>query len=289
MKILRHIPSFIALVLLTACDVGQNQGNKSTSNSQGTLSENYQLPSDITLDTVAERAQDGKIFLSGSTNLPDGVKIGVEIPNITWKENFKDFQGRSRLATRVSQDMNMIVQGGRFRSPGFLMKDSPYPVGPHKVHFFAYFNGAWQSKDVLKRVGDGGKKLKGKIFKKEDPDVIDSDLTVDYVVTVPFPPMPPETQAINIVKKAILTVPDRGRSSMTVEDGIKWFMGPNTGVTPGKGWSAKADSGSSYTVTFDFTDASAGESQAIWTVDRVSRKVQYINKYAKYFSYIPPD
>src|ERR1043165_9156667 len=66
MKILRHIPSFIALVLLTACDVGQNQGNKSTSNSQGTLSENYQLPSDITLDTVAERAQDGKIFLSGS-------------------------------------------------------------------------------------------------------------------------------------------------------------------------------------------------------------------------------
>jgi hypothetical protein len=28
---------------------------------------------------------------------------------------------------------------------------------------------------------------------------------------------------------------------MTVEDGIRWFMGPNTGVTPGKEWSAKAD------------------------------------------------
>ena len=43
--------------------------------------------------------------------------------------------------------------------------------------------------------GDGGKKLNGKIFKKQDPDVIDSDLTVDYVVAVPFPPISPETRA----------------------------------------------------------------------------------------------
>lgn len=124
------------------------------------------------------------------------------------------------------------------------MKDTPYPVGPHSP-FLRLFQWAWQSKDVLKLVGDG-KEAQSENFRNEDSDVIDSDLTVDYVVTVPFPPMPPETQAINILKKAILTVPDRGRSSMTVEDGIKWFMGPNTGVTPGEGWSAKADSGSSY-------------------------------------------
>jgi len=263
MRILRNIASLVLLVLLTACDVSQNQNNKPTSTSQRATSENYQLPSDTTIDPVAERNQDGQIFLSGSTNLPDGMKLGVEIPDITWKENFKDFQGRTRLAT--------------------------YSAGPHKVHFFAYFNSAWQNKDTLKLVGDGGKKLKGKIFKKEDSDIIDSDLIVDYVVTIPFPPMSQETRAINIVKKAILTVPDRGRSSMTVEDGIKWFMGPNTGVTPGKGWSAKVDTGNSYTVTFDFTDASAGESEAIWAVDLVSQKVQYVNKYAKDFSYIPPD
>jgi len=289
MRILRNIASLVLLVLLTACDVSQNQNNKPTSTSQRATSENYQLPSDTTIDPVAERNQDGQIFLSGSTNLPDGMKLGVEIPDITWKENFKDFQGRTRLATRISQDMEMIVHGGHFRSQGFLEKATPYSAGPHKVHFFAYFNSAWQNKDTLKLVGDGGKKLKGKIFKKEDSDIIDSDLIVDYVVTIPFPPMSQETRAINIVKKAILTVPDRGRSSMTVEDGIKWFMGPNTGVTPGKGWSAKVDTGNSYTVTFDFTDASAGESEAIWAVDLVSQKVQYVNKYAKDFSYIPPD
>jgi hypothetical protein len=289
MRILRNIATLILLVLFTACDVSQNQNNKPTSTSQRATSENYQLPSDTTIDTVAERNQDGQIFLSGSTNLPDGMKLGVEIPDITWKENFKDFQGRTSLATRISQDMEMIVQGGHFRSLGFLEKDTPYSAGPHKVHFFAYFNGAWQNKDILKLVGDGGKKLKGKIFKKEDSDIIDSDLIVDYVVTTSFPPMSQETRAIDIVKKAILTIPDRGRSSMTVEDGIKWFMGPNTGVTPGKGWSAKVDTGNSYTVTFDFTDASAGESQAIWSVDLVPRKVRYVNKYAKFFSYIPPD
>lgn len=289
MRLLRYIrlPLFIALVFLSACEANQNRSNES--NAQRQTGENYQLPADITIDTVAERDQNGQIFLSGSTNLPDGVKIGVEIPDITWKEPFKDFQGRTRIATRISHDMNIIVQGGRFRSPGFLVKDMPYPSGPHKVHFFAYFNGAWQSKDILKLVDDGGKKLKGKIFKKQDPDVIDSDLTIDYSVIVHFPPISQEARAIDIVKKAILTVPDEGRSSMTVEDGIKWYMGPHTGVTPGKGWTAKADTGNSYTVTFDFTDASAGESQAIWTVDLVSRKVQYVNKYAKYFSYIPPE
>ena len=75
---------------------------------------------------------------------------------------------------------------------------------------------AWQSKDVLKLVGDGGKKLKGKIFEKEDSDVIDSDLTVDYVVTVPFSPMPPETQDINILKRRSWLIWCRARFNISI-------------------------------------------------------------------------
>jgi len=76
------------------------------------------------------------------------------------------------------------------------MKDTPYPVGPHSP-FLRLFQWAWQSKDVLKLVGDG-KEAQSENFHS---NVIDSDLTVDYVVTVPFPPMPPETQDINILKR----------------------------------------------------------------------------------------
>ena len=132
MRLLRKITALMPLVLVMACDTSQNQGNKSTSTSPRATPESYQLPSDTTIHAVAERNQDGQIFLSGSTNLPDGMKLGVEIPDITWKENFKDFQGRTRLATRISQDMEMIVQDGHFRSRGFLEKDTPYSAGPHK-------------------------------------------------------------------------------------------------------------------------------------------------------------
>ena len=222
MRILLFSAGLACSLLLTSCYLGQNQSKKSGSASQ--RDENYQLPSDITIDTVAERGQDGQIFLSGSTNLPDGIKIGVEIQDMKWEESFKDFQGRTRRGTGLSQDMSIIVDSGHFRSQGFRVKNTPYPPGPHKVHFFAYFNGVWQNNDILKLVGAGGKKLRGKIFKKSDPDVIDSDLTLDYTSSVLFPPMSQETVAINIVKNAILTVPDRGRSSMTVEKAIEWYM-----------------------------------------------------------------
>jgi len=125
------------LVLLTACDASQNQGSKSSSNSQRPTSEDYQLPSDITIDTIAERDQSGQIFLSGSTNLPDGVKLGVEIPDVRWKENFKDFQGRTRLATRVSQDMNMFVQGGT--PPEFAPRD----LGAADTRSFSFAVQSW--------------------------------------------------------------------------------------------------------------------------------------------------
>ena len=58
------------------------------------------------------------------------------------------------------------------------------------------------------------------------------------------------------------------------------------GLSPGKGWSAKAESGNRYMVMFNFIDATAGESQAIWSADLGTKKVQYVNKSAKLFSWI---
>lgn len=248
-------------------------------------SKEYVLPSNASLDATAERGPEGQIFITGSTNLPNNLRIGVEIPGIKWQETVKDRQGR-RKGTHFSQDLQMIIQDGRFRSHSFLANKDPIPPGKHKVQFIARFNGAWQTKEMLNLVGAGGKHLRGKIFKKQDPDVIDSDLILDYTTTLLFPPLSLESQAIDLVKKAILTVPGQGRSATNIQKNVEFYMGfPE--LSPGKGWSAKADKGKTYQVTFDFINGKLGESQAIWSVDMETRRVQYVNKYAKNFSWTP--
>lgn len=99
-----------------------------------------------------------------------------------------------------------------------------------------------------------------------------------------------ESEAINLVKKAILTVPEeQGPSAMTIEEILEFFMtSPGIGLSRGKGWSAKAESGNRYMVMYNFIDATAGDSQAIWSVDLGTRKVQPVNKSAKLFSWIEP-
>jgi hypothetical protein len=193
----------------------------------------YELPLEVFLDAAAERGPAGQIFITGSTNLPDSLKIGVEIPEVKWKETVKDQQGRQQAITLFAQDFKVAIQSGRFRSVGFMAHKKPYPAGKHKLHFIAHFNGAWQSKEILRIVGDGGKNLRGKIFKKQDPDVIDSDLILDYTITLLFPPLSLESEAIDLVKRAILTVPGRGRSATNVQENIRvnldlWYIGPPT-------------------------------------------------------------
>lgn len=213
----------------------------------------------------------------------------IEVLGVHWGEPFKDFRGRQRIAPTLGHDSDVFVQNGKFRSKGILANKTAYAPGQYKVHFFAYFNGAWQSKALLQTVGDGGKLLKGKIFKKEDPDVLDSDLLLDYATAIAFPPPSPETQAIDFVKRATLSVPELGRSSMNIQDSLDYFMSPGTGITHGTGWSAKQQEDGVYMVTFNFTDGTAGAADAIWSVDLKTKKVQYINKSAKIFSWVPKD
>ena len=212
------------LSLLTVVTVMTACRDRSHTVSTPTQSKNYQLPSEIFLDAIAERGSEGEIYISGTTNLPDGMRIGVEIPDVKWKETIKDPQGRSRTVTIWSQDLKLTIQSGRFRSRGMTAGRHPYAAGKHKVDLLAIFNGAWQSKEILKITGEGGKNLHGKLFKKRDPDVVDSDLELDYPAILIFPPLSLESQAINLVQAAVITVPGQGRSATNIQENIKFFM-----------------------------------------------------------------
>lgn len=258
---MRYITSFTIVLLSTFIFCGKQEDTS--------ISQDYVLPAEITLDFIAERGMEGKVFIVGTTNLPDGVKLGVEV-----------IKGK-----QCCQDFHIFVLDGKFRSAGFTDRNVPLPPGQYNVQVFAHFNQMWQNPDILKIVGRGGMNLKGKIVKLEDPDIIDSDKIIEVNSLLTFPPLADESKAISFVKDAIFIV-DGVRSAMDVEENIELFM-TFPSIRPSKGWNAKLESGTKYTVSYSFINGNIGEDLAIWEVDIATKKVRYINKSAKNFSWTP--
>lgn len=253
---------------------------------------------EVVLGAHAERTEDGQVVISGTTNLPDGLKLWVEVE-----------EGHLPLGApkSIASDDNVYVADGKFTTkplwlavPNTLFtrkgwpagvevdfRNRPFPARPYKVHFTSYFNGAWQSREVLAVLGgDGGKSLKGAILKSTDPDVIDSDNIVDYYQAISFPELSQEAKAISIVRGAVMTVPDSGRSTGDVQAVVDLYMN-SPGLKVAKGWGARSTGASEFEVSFDFINGQLGEQQALWNADTKTGKVKYINSNAKEFSWAP--
>jgi hypothetical protein len=173
------------------------------------------------------------------------------------------------------------------KSVNVNVRQVPFPAGQFKVHFTAFFNGAWQTREVIAALGgEDGTNLKGKILKATDTDVTDSPKTVDYQQMIAFPALTPEAKAIALVRSAILTVPDSGRSAGDVQANLDLYL-ISPGMRLGKEWSAKAKTPTAYEVSYDFIDGGEGEQQAIWSANLSSGEVKYVNKDAKTFSWTP--
>ena len=251
----------------------------------------------LTLDAHTTRTDDGRVVISGTTNLPDGLKMWIEVQ-----------EGRLPLGAPkvVASDGNVIVKDGKFASnplwlavpntrftpkgwpKNILVNDrlKPFSADKFKVHFESMFNGFWQTSQVLAALGgEGGKKLKGLILRATDTDVIDSPMAVDYLLTLPVPPISPGAKAICLVRAAILMVPDKGRSAGDVQANLDLFLS-SPGLRAGKGWAAKAKSPAAYEVSYDFIDGDKGE-QALWTANLTTGEVKYENEYGKMFSWTP--
>lgn len=235
----------------------------------------YVLPQKIGLDFSVERNETGGVIVVGSTNLPDGTKLGAEVAEPSGGD---------------AEDFHIFVQDGSFRSEPFSNGGRPLPAGKRRVHMLAYFNGAWQTGDVLNIVGEGGAKLQGSVIKLQDSDVVDSDKILDLTKTVYVPPLAPrdpEEVALEHVKKATLTV-DGDRSATNLEENVELFMA-SPGLRPAGGWSAKRQGNGTFAVTYDFIDGQDGEQQALWAYNPASGSVKYVNKRAKLMSWTPAD
>lgn len=271
--------------LFALAAIGSMYSNRQSAAATGNPSHvQYTLPDTITLTASAGRDESDATVISGRTNLPDGTKLGVELMS----------------GSRAGADDSVVVASGRFHSRGFRRGDSPIPPGKQRVHIFAYFNGPWQSPAVLALLGDGGHKLKASaVIHSRDSQLVDGDNVLDYTADLVIPApgtanrtstegfpvsTSTETRAIDIVKKAVLVV-DGYRSSMNVEDGVRYYL-RFPGLRAGDGWSAIQISPDTFDVYFDFVDGD-NKSKAMWEVSTTTHKVLYRNKYAKGFSSIP--
>ncbi len=256
----------------------------------------YVLPSKLFLQMEAARGTEGEIYIHGSTNLPDGMNIELEVVPTKIYGEVTVQNGSFTTARLMAKAPNPHFLPGLPDAGNSKLIEVPFPPGRKQIHYHASFVGntattfdsAFQRPEVLKVVGDGGKNLKGEMFKETDPDVVDSPRVLDYSQTVQFPPLTPEAEAINLVKRAVLTVPDMGKSSTDIDQNIQFNMSaPGYHRGPG-GWSAKPTGNSIYDVSFDLiTDDAQGHHQAIWSANLGTRQVKIVNMAAKYLSWTP--
>lgn len=260
----------VLLMLLSACEERKQPPPVSRAPAAS-----YTLPSEFFIQAKAKRQNDGGVVIEGDTNLPDGLKMWVHI-----------LRGK-RVA---AEDGNVIISAKHFRtsglSDGIVGPTKTFPPGKYRVEFISIFNGAWQTPEMLNLIGEGGKKLSTSIFSLSDPDVVDSDKELAYTLNITFPPVSEETRAINLVKSAVITVPEKGRSADNVGKVVEYFM-KLPGLRPAQGWSAMRVQGDEYTVTFDYINGDAGDAKGVWTANLKTGKVRYVNKYGKIFSWTP--
>jgi hypothetical protein len=291
---------FVIAVVLTIISVKTKQPSTERSGPAA-----YTLPPELILGAHAVRGPEGELYIVGSMNFPDGMKMWVNVgaPDVIASDD--DVQVyNSKFETRAlwQRIPNPFFNSRMAKFPdGAKLKFRRVPLraGRYEVHFEADFNSGWQRPEVLRTLGgEGAKNLHGKMFRKLNPDVIDSSQALDYSVAIEVPVLTPEAKAISLVKAAVLTVPGLGRSATDVEANIdldigdsallaKTFHGENAkGILPAKGWIARAKDKDNYEVIFDYTD-DAAPAQAIWSVELKTGVVRYVNEHAKNLSWTP--
>jgi hypothetical protein len=239
----------------------------------------YAIPASVMLTATASRYASGGAFVAGTTNLPDGVRLGIEL---------KD--GNRTLAF----DFHMRVKSGRYLSAPFRSGNEPLRPGKYVFRIFTYFNGLWQSNEVLGLIGENGSNLKTSALIHSDDA---GNRLLEYETTLAVPPfrgafappmapnLSPEGKAIEIVKSAVPVV-DGHLSSTRVEESIEHYL-QRSYFQSGKGWTASRLSGDTYRVTFDLIygdDRNSQHDQALWNVNTVNGAVVYLNRSAKNFS-----
>jgi hypothetical protein len=220
----------------------------------------------------AIRNAEGGLVVSGVVLLPKGTKVWVQPLSSDGK----------RILTQAE---TYVGNEGKFSTePLFSGDGSILKPGPQKVELLSHFTNLWQSSEVLGLVGENGSKLPSAALHPDDPEFPKNGGHLEEELTLSVPPLSMETVAIERVKKARLSVPNKGLSSEPVGKVIAWF--DKAGVKS-LDWSAAQESGR-WVVSLDCQDG-ATRKKARWEYDEATHTVRYLDPLAKTLSWLPKD
>jgi hypothetical protein len=234
---------------------------------------------DVSIEVVLHRDLDDSLLVTGSTNLPDGTKLWVELCEPATGRNL------GQAKTTVSQ--------GMLAASGFKEGNMPHPHGWCVVQILAYFNGPWQQPDaVVDIVGREGEHLVGRFAEPLHPEFSESekrfraafDCVAPLLTGTPARTREDLQRAIEIARDAALVVD--GRKSAAPTRGVVDLFMSSPGLRPYQGWSAHALPNGAVVVIFSFWNADQ-PAVAEWTVILDTKDVRYRNLHAKYMSWIP--
>jgi hypothetical protein len=237
---------------------------------------------DAQAEVVLHRAADNSLIVVGSTNLPNGTRIWVDLH-------------RTGSGPEIGH-MEARVHEGTLGVSGFKDGEHPFPHGWYCVELLSYFNGPWQqSAAVMEIVGPDAKYLAGKFAEDLHPELPESEkrFRAEFECVAPVLSSVPERsevdlqRAIQITQQAVLTV-DGHQSASPILEVVQWFM-TCPDIRPREGWTAKALPNGAVIVSYAHWNGKNNPATSEWIVILDTGEVRYRNLYGKLMSWMPED
>jgi len=235
----------------------------------------------VSIQVSLQRSDDGTLTVTGTTNLPNGTRLWVELLD--------------SVSRRLLGQVDTVTNEGMFAASGFSNGSVPYPHGWYTVDVLAYFNGPWgQSDAVVAIIGREGEYLAGQFAEPVHPEFSESEKRLRAEFECIAPPLKDKASrsvqdfnlAIAIVQRAVLVVDGR-QSASPVNEIVEWFM-KTPDLRKHEGWSAKALANGAIVVAFSYWNGEKPD-YAEWIVILDTKEVRYRNLNGKYMSWAPDD
>lgn len=233
---------------------------------------------DAAVEVSLQRSDDDLLVATGTTNLPSGTKLWVEISPCP-------SDGAPTTAKAQVFDRHFVSEGVKHRA-GHVFEQDWYVV-----NVLAYFNGPWkQPESVLAIAGRDGLHLVGPHAVPVDPDVEDSDTRLQATFECLAPPLrntpaleADDLQAGLVQLKASRLMLKYGRATKSVGETVALFLS-TAGLSEKEGWSTRELLPGVVEVRLSYWNGPGKEAEAIWHVIPTCGAIRYRNRYAKYMS-----
>ena len=234
---------------------------------------------DVSVQVTLDRAADDALMVIGTTNLPDGTRLWVDLHE----------SGGGRLLGHVEAK----TSAGLFAAPGYVARDVPHAHGWYMVEVLAYFNAPWRQTDAVTAiVGHEGEFLAGRFAEPVHPELAESETRFRATFECVGPPLigaskrteSDRDRAIELAKGAVLKV-DGSVSQDPVAGVIDRFMS-SPGLSERGGWSATALPNGAVVVDYSYWSGDDPKT-ASWIVIIDSGEVRYWNLQGKLLSWTP--